>query len=61
LTTKQLGKASDHLGVIASEEGRSVADVRQQAEQAVREALAERRELDRFEDALATAGKNRPG
>lgn len=59
LTTKQLGKASDHLGVIASEEGRSVADVRRQAEQAVRDALAERGELDRFQDALATAGKNR--
>lgn len=37
LTTKQLGKASGHLGVIASEEGRSVAEVRLQAEQAVRE------------------------
>lgn len=60
LTTKQLGKASDHLGVIASEEGRSVAEVRRQAEQAVRDALAERGELERFQEALVTAGKNRP-
>lgn len=59
LSRKQLGKADDHLGVIASEEGRSVAEVRRQAEQAVREGLAERGELDRFQDTLATAGKYR--
>lgn len=60
LTTQQLGKGNDHLGVIASEEGRSVAEVRRQAEQAVREALAERGELDRFQNALGTPGKSRP-
>lgn len=60
LTMKQLGKASDHLGVIASEEGRSIADLRRQAEQAVREGLAERGQLERFQDTLLTVGKNRP-
>lgn len=60
LTMKQFGKASGHLGVIASEEGRSVADVLRQAEQAVREGLADRGQLERFQDALVTVGKNRP-
>lgn len=48
LTTRQLRKASDHLGVIARDEGRAVAEVRWHAE------------LARFEDALATTGKKRP-
>ena len=57
LTKKQLGKAGDHLAIIAREEGRAVAEVRHHAEVAVRAALAERDELDRFHNTLETRGR----
>lgn len=58
LTNRQLAKASGELGVIASQDGRSVAEVRHEAERSVREGLANRGELARFESALATPGRN---
>lgn len=60
LAKRQLGKASGELGAIASQEGRSGAEVRREAEQSVREGLADRGELERFEEVLAKPGKDRP-
>lgn len=59
LTRSQLDKASAHLGVIADEEGRAVAEVRREAEQSVREALTARGELERFEAVLARPARRR--
>lgn len=59
LHRRRAEKASAHLGVIAHEEGRAVADVRHQAEQSVREALQARGELARFEAVLARPGRSR--
>lgn len=59
LTIDQVAKANDELGAIASQEGRSLAEVRREAEQGVREGLDARGELERFEATLAVPGNRR--
>lgn len=56
LGKSQVEKAKGHLGVIASEEGRSGQEVRHEAERSVREALSARGELDRFDGVLTKRG-----
>lgn len=53
LDTRQLSKAGDQLAIIAGEEGRSVGEIRRQAQRSVEDGLRSREELARFEDSLA--------